>query len=305
MADEYTAEVTLDGCSDVYCVDVGLYGLPRYGAIYIIDAEYPAVIDTGIGKNYDRILDALETIGISRKELSYILPSHVHLDHAGGTGYLAKECSNATIGVHELGAPHLVDPSGLVKGTKRAVGSDKWKYYGEPIPVPEERIEEFTGGESIDLGDHTLEVLHAPGHAPHQVVFENPQNGLIFVADAAGNWFSDRGFTRALSPPPDFDLEKCLADLDMLRSLDPAVLCYAHFGPDSANGKLDLFEEVLVAWVNAIATKRQELGDDDAVVDHFAARNGVSHLWPERQAYSGTAMNVRGALHYLDQRGGT
>lgn len=302
MVDEYTTEVTLNGCSDVYCVDAGVYGLSRYGAVYIIDAEYPAVIDTGIGKNYNRILNAMGAIGITREELTYILPTHVHLDHAGGTGYLAQECPEATVGVHEFGASHLVDPSGLIEGTKRAVGRERWEDYGEPVPVSEERIEEFVGGERLDLGDHSLQIHHAPGHAPHQVVFENPENDLVFVADAAGNWFPDRGFARALSPPPDFDLEQCLDDIDMLRSLDPETLCYAHFGPDSADENLDLFEEVLVDWVNAIEQKRQDCDSDEAVVDYFATRNGVTHLWPESQAYGATAMNVRGVLQFLDTR---
>lgn len=302
MVDEFTTAVTFEGCSDVYCVDVELYGLPRYGAVYVVDAAEPAIIDTGIGKNYGRILDAVEALGIGLEEVSYVLPTHVHLDHAGGTGYLARACPNATVGVHRLGAPHLVDPTGLIEGTKRAVGADKWEYYGEPVPVPEDRLVTFDGGERLDLGDHSLDVHHAPGHAPHQVVFENPENELVFAADAAGNWFSDRGFTRALSPPPDFDLEQCLADIELLRLLEPSVLCYAHFGPDRADSNLDLFESVLVDWVDAIERKRREFGDDDAVVDYFAARNGVTHIWPERQAYDGTAMNVRGVLHYLDQR---
>lgn len=299
MVDEYTAEVTIGGCSDVYCVDIDLYELPRYGAVYVIDADEPAIIDTGIGKNYDRILAAAEAIGIAREAISYILPTHVHLDHAGGAGYLARACPNAAVGVHQLGGPHLVDPSGLIEGTKRAVGADKWEYYGEPVSVPEERLVTFDGSELIELGNYTLRVHHAPGHAPHQVVFENPENDLVFTADAAGNWFPECGFTRALSPPPDFDLKQCLADIEQLRSLDPTVLCYAHFGPSSVDDNLDLFESVLVDWVDAIKAKREEL-DDDAVVKYFADRNGVSHFWPKRQAYDGTAMNVQGVLHYLN-----
>ena len=302
MAETYVNEVTLGGCEDVYVVDVGLFGLENYGAVYVVDAERPAIIDTGSGKNHERILEALELLDIDREEVGYVLPTHVHLDHAGGTGYLAEACPNATVGIHRLGARHLSDPGALVEGTKRAVGADKWDYYGEPIPVPDDRITEFTGGEQLDLGGETLRVHHAPGHAPHQVVFENPENDLVFAADAAGNYFQELGFTRALSPPPDFDLEGCLDDIGTLRSLDPTVLCYAHFGPTVLGEQLDLFEEVLVDWVDAIAAKRREFEDDDAVVDYFASRNGVTHIWPERQAYDGTAMNVRGVLHYLDGR---
>ena len=304
MSDQYLTTVTCNGCSDVYYVDAGIYGIEEYGAVYIVNADRPAIVDTGIGRNTDRILDALETLGISRADVAYILPTHVHLDHAGGTGYLAQACPNASVLVHEFGVRHIVDPERLVEGTNRAVGSAQWEYYGDPVPVPNDRVEGLSGGETLDLGDHTLDVHHAPGHAPHQVVFENPENDLVFTADAAGNWVPtpEPGFARALSPPPDFDLEQCLADVEMLRQLGPDVLCYAHFGPAPTGDKLDLFEDVLVDWVEAIERKRRELEDDNAVVDHFASRNGVTHRWHETQAYEGTAMNVRGVLHYLDRR---
>jgi glyoxylase-like metal-dependent hydrolase (beta-lactamase superfamily II) len=307
--------VTLGDCRDVYYVDVDAYGIEAYGAVYVLDAEEPAVVDTGLGRNYPRVLEALSTLGIDPADLSYIVPTHVHLDHAGGAGYLARACPDARVLVHELGVRHLVDPDRLVEGTKRAVGPEQWQYYEEPVPIDEDRIDGLGGGETIDLGDYTLEVHHAPGHAPHQVVIENPENDLVFTADAAGNWLPspEPGAVRALSPPPDFDLEQCLADVDLLRRLDRNVLCYAHFGPTPLEAdispnyegtKLDLYEAVLVDWVDAIETKREELESDEAVVDYFAARNGVTHRWHETEAYSGTAMNVRGVLHYLDHHDG-
>jgi glyoxylase-like metal-dependent hydrolase (beta-lactamase superfamily II) len=133
---------------DYYYLDTGMYDVERYGTVYLLDAERPAILDTGIGTNYEFILEALEGIGIGPEDVGAIVPTHVHLDHAGGAGYLAEACSNADVYVHRIGAPHLVDPSRLVEGTKRAV-EDQWEYYAEPRPIDEERIVDLEDGDAI------------------------------------------------------------------------------------------------------------------------------------------------------------
>ncbi|MFW5900741.1 MAG: MBL fold metallo-hydrolase, partial [Halodesulfurarchaeum sp.] len=89
-----------------------------YCAPYILDSDRPAVIDTGTGANWERILAALTESDIEPTELAAIVLTHVHLDHAGGAGYLAERCPNADIYVHHAGAPHLIDPERLLQGTR-------------------------------------------------------------------------------------------------------------------------------------------------------------------------------------------
>ena len=156
-------------CTDLYYVDTGMYDTNAYGAAYILDAERPAIVETGIGTHHERILDALAALDIAREAIEIVAPTHLHLDHAGGAGFLAEACSNATVAVHDIGVAHLTDPEQLVAGTKQAVG-DLWRFYTDPKPVPDDRIRGLTDGDSIDLGNHRLSVHHAPGHAPHQVV---------------------------------------------------------------------------------------------------------------------------------------
>jgi glyoxylase-like metal-dependent hydrolase (beta-lactamase superfamily II) len=112
--------------SDAYYLDTGMYGTEAYGSVYIVDAERPAVVDTGIGTDRERLFEALDEVGIGRENLEYVLPTHVHLDHAGGAGFLAAEYPSATVLSHESGVRHLVDPSRLVAGTKSAV-DDQWR----------------------------------------------------------------------------------------------------------------------------------------------------------------------------------
>ena len=288
--------------SGVHYTDTGMYDVAAYGAVYVLDAERPAVVDTGIGTNHERVLAALDAVGVAREDLAFVLPTHVHLDHAGGAGFLADACPNATVLIHERGVPHLVDPTRLVEGTKRAV-RDQWDYYVDPKPVPEDRIEGLAGGDAVDLGDRTLDVVHAPGHAPHQVLFHDSADDLLFTGDAAGIWVPALRRLVETTPPPNFDLDTCLDDATTIVERDPATLCFAHFGPRPFDADLMAgYKRTLVEWVEAVRQKREELGDDEAVVEHFADATDLDEAWNERKARAEASLNVRGVLHYLDTR---
>ena len=289
-----------NGVEDLYYIDVGMYGTEAYGAAYILDAEVPAIIETGLGTNHEMILDALDELDIKRDDVEVIAPTHVHLDHAGGAGFLAQECPNAEVLTHEIGVPHLIDPERLIEGTKRAVG-EQWQYYVEPIPVPEDRITGLSEGDEIDLGDHVLDVYHAPGHAPHQVVFYDRQNDAVFTGDAAGIWIPDAKMIRQTTPPSNFDLEQALGDVETLREIDPETLLLTHFGPNfDAQWALDEYEEVLAAWVAEVEDAREELEDDEAVIERFVEQTAMAPYWGEEKARAEEILNTRGVLVYLD-----
>lgn len=296
-------EVTAGECTDCYFVDTGMYETSGYGGVYIVDDDNPAVVETGLGTNHDLILEALEELEIAREELAAIVVTHIHLDHAGGAGFLAEACPNADVYVPAPGTSLLADPSKLVAGTKAAVG-DQWQYYVDPLPVDEDRIISIEDGDVIDLGTHELRAHHAPGHAFHQLVYEDSANDAVFVGDAAGIWAPNPETISETSPPSDFDLEECLADVEVLQELDPDVLLYTHFGPravgDDAEAALEEYATVLTEWVEEVESKREELGDDEAVIEHFAASSEMADTWGEEKASAEAVMNARGVLGYLD-----
>jgi len=300
IGDVYPVET--GGIEDIHYVDVGLYDTPEYGTVYVIDDERPALVDTGIGVRHEAILDAARSVGIAPEEIEIIAPTHVHLDHAGGTGYLVEACPNATVVCHERGVPHLVDPSRLWAGTRAAV-QDQIEFYAEPRPVPEERIRSVTGGETVDLGEHALAVVHAPGHAPHHAAFHDPAADAVFTADAAGIYVPAMDAVRPTTPPPDFHLERALADVERLQALDPDTLLYGHYGPAPAGDRLGAYAETLTEWVEAVAAARAELDDDEAVAERFADAADTVDVWGRRRARAEEALNVRGVLHYLDEHG--
>jgi len=296
IGDVYNAEA----CEDVHYVDTGMYDVAEYGSVYVVDAERPTLVDTGIGARYEGILDAMAEVGVAPEDLEVIALTHVHLDHAGGVGHLLPECPNATVYVHEIGAPHLVDPTRLWEGTKQAVG-DQVQYYAEPRPVPEERIVELTDGDEIALGDHRLVAHHAPGHAPHQVVFHDPSIDGVFTADAAGLFTPSTDAVNVTSPPVNFDLDQALEDIETIRDIDPETLLYAHFGTEPAGDRLDEYAGKLNDWVTSVREKRAELEDDAAVVQHFVETVETPDVWGEHKAREEVALNVRGVLVMLDR----
>ena len=289
----------VESVADCYYVDTGMYETPEYGSVYVLDTERPAVVDTGIGTNYERILEALSAVGIAPGDLEVIAATHVHLDHAGGAGFLVAE-TGADVYVHESGARFLADPADIWEGTKRAVG-EQIEFYTEPRPVPVERIEPVHDGAGIDLGDRELVVSRAPGHAFHQVILHEPDDDAVFTADAAGIYVPERDAVRETSPPPGFDLEQVVADARTIARIDPETLCYAHFGPAPADERVSEYVDVITRWVETVAEKRHEL-DDSAVVEHFVETADIDEVWGAHKADPEVAMNVRGVLGYLDDR---
>ena len=289
----------------IHCLDTGMYETPAYGSVYVVEAERPAVVDTGIGVHPERVLDACRSVGVDPGDLAVIAPTHVHLDHAGGAGALARACPDATVVVHEVGAPHLVDPTRLVEGTKRAVG-DEWTFFAEPTPVPAERLRALADGDVVDLGDRTLEVHHAPGHAPHQVVFHDPDAATAFTGDAAGIYVPALDEVLPTTPPPNFDLEAALADLETLADFGPDRLCFGHFGPAPAADRLEAAARALRDWVADVEAARSSSPDADAaaLARGFYGRDDLAAVWGERRARAHHDLNTAGVVRYLDARGG-
>ncbi|WP_335999320.1 MBL fold metallo-hydrolase [Halorientalis halophila] len=300
-----TSRVETGGCTDLYYVDPGVYEVPGHTSVYVLDAERPAIVETGIGKHTDRVLSAIDDLGIGREEIEVIALTHVHLDHAGGAGTLAEACPNAEVVVHDRGAPHLADPSTLVAGTKQVVGESGWQFYAEPDPVPEDRIRTVTDGDAVDLGDHRLAVHHAPGHATHQTVLHDPANDAVFTADVLGCFYDPLDAARVATPPPTFDLDQCLADVDLLREIGAETLLYSHFGPRQADGALDAYADVLKAWVARVAQARRRHEDDRAAFKFLLEQNDVPGGWSDDLEYGELRMNFSGAVTYLDRQDAT
>ncbi len=292
---------------NLYLLDAQMMGLSHYGGLYILQAPRPAIIETGFSHTVEKILAALEELGIRPEQIAYILPTHVHMDHAGGAGFLAKTCPNAKIVVHERGVPHLIDPTQLVESVKRAVGP-MFPYYGELTPIAPDRIMAVKGGERLELGDgYQLEIIAAPGHAPHQYCLYERRSKALFTGDAVGIYRREAtGFTMT-TPPPRFHYEQSLETLKKLRAFELNWLCFTHYGVEAQPYRLlDQYEKLLGEWVNTVERAQRELGDAQAVKEHFVQQElkELGAYYPERMLRPEVEMNVQGVLLYLQRERG-
>lgn len=293
-------EVTHGRCSDLWVVETGMYGVTGYGCVYVLDAERPTIVETGTGANVDKIVGAIEDVGLSPEDIEFIVITHVHLDHAGGAGHLAEVCENATVVVSERGAPHLVDPGRLVAGTKAAVG-DQWKYYADPQPVPESRVRAVSPDDHVDLGDRTFVVHPAPGHARHQLIYAVEAMDAIFTGDAAGIWHPGRRTIFPTAPPPEFDLDMALTDVDRIAAIEPSTLLYTHFGPAAADRLLDRYVDTLVDWVELVERTHEATDGEAETVERLLDSTDYIDVWGAERGRAEVELNVRGALMYLDR----
>lgn len=171
----------------VILVDTG-YVTPDRAAAWIVHGKSSAaVIETGHGGAVPRILAALAAHGLSRDDVSHVVVTHVHLDHAGGAGALLRELPRARLVVHPRGARHLVDPSRLAAATMEVYGEEAFRrLYGELVPAPAARVVEAPDGLALDLGDRPLRLLDAPGHSRHHLVVHDVASRGFFTGDAFG-----------------------------------------------------------------------------------------------------------------------
>jgi glyoxylase-like metal-dependent hydrolase (beta-lactamase superfamily II) len=198
-------------------IDVRHLGRERVIGCWEVDG---VLIDPGPATSLQTLIEALDDAPRA------VLLTHIHLDHAGGTGTLVGRWPELPVYVHERGAPHMADPSKLVDSASRLYGDEMERLWGEIAPVPEENLHPLEGGEEV-LG---FRVAYTPGHASHHVSYLHADSGHAFVGDTAAVRIPPHDFVVPPTPPPDIDLELWEASLDEISSWSPLALCLTHFG---------------------------------------------------------------------------
>jgi glyoxylase-like metal-dependent hydrolase (beta-lactamase superfamily II) len=234
----------------IHLIDVETAGFESFIASYVLKGKSVAIVETGPTSSVPNLLSGLEKVGVKPEDVAYVAVSHIHLDHGGGAGTLLKSLPNARVIVQQRGAPHLANPEKLWQQSREVLGKIA-DLYGEPEPVPPERIIAAEDGMAFDLGKGVkLKVVETLGHASHhQSYFETLGRGL-FPGDAAGIYLKEFDAIVPTTPAP-FRLDTALASLDKLISLKPRALYYSHFGEASNPvGKLQSYAEQLRLWGN-------------------------------------------------------
>jgi glyoxylase-like metal-dependent hydrolase (beta-lactamase superfamily II) len=180
-----------------------------------------------------------------------ILLTHIHLDHAAAAGALARHWPEATVFVHERGAPHLAAPSRLLASARRLYGADMHRLWGRIVPVPEEQIRPLAGGEALPGG---VRCAATPGHASHHLSFLHEATGWAFTGDVAGVRIPPASHVLMPTPPPDVDVVAWGGSLRAVAEWRPEALGLTHFGAVAdVDAHLAAAEEGLAAFAGRAA----------------------------------------------------
>ena len=220
----------------IWCIDTG-YHRPHYDAAYLlVDGGRAAFWDTGTNFAVPRLLATLQALGLRRDAVDWVIPSHVHLDHAGGAGLLMQELPAARMLLHPRGLRHLVDPTALQQAVLAIYGAEAVaRDYGTLVPVPPERIDCTEDGMALTLGTRRLEFAHTPGHAQHHHCLWDERSGGWFAGDTFGvsyrEFDSARGpWLMAISTPVQFDPPVLRESVQRLLKRQPRCMYLTHYG---------------------------------------------------------------------------
>lgn len=240
----------------IHVIDTGFHR-PRFDASYlIVEGGRAAFVDTGTNFAVPRLLQTLADLGLGPDAVDFVIPTHVHLDHAGGVGLLMQSLPKANVLVHPRGVRHMVDPSALYQGALAVYGAEEMaRSYGTLLPIDADRVQGTYDGLVVELGGRALRFADTPGHARHHHCLWDPRTRGWFTGDTFG--LSYREFDTPAGPwilptstPVQFEPDVLRGSIQRLLAEQPACMYLTHYGRvDRVPALADMLLEQLDALV--------------------------------------------------------
>ncbi len=303
----------------IHAVDSG-YIRPQLAAVHlIVERGRVAVVDTASNACVPRVLEALQTLGLSPASVDYVFLTHVHLDHAGGAGAMMRAFPDARLIVHPRGARHMADPTKLFAAVQEVYGAEEaHRLYGDPLPIAVERIREAGDGFSFDLAGRALICLDTPGHARHHLCLLDSRSGCLFTGDIFGMSFREldvdgRPSIIPTSSPTQFEPDVMHASVDRILAHRPPAVYLTHFAEVRDVARLGGELHRLIDAHVAIAERERDSGPERgarildglwALMEAEAARQGwrlPAAQWREVLRMD-IEINAQGLDYWLDHR---
>ena len=252
-------------------VDLLFLGWPHAVATVVVSGGRTlALIDPGPSTCLETLDAGLQAQGLRLSDVTHLLLTHIHLDHAGATGTLVRQHPHIQVVVHERGAPHMADPSKLLASATRLYGARMDELWGEFAPVPEKNMTVVAGGERIDAGGRTFEIAYTPGHASHHVSYFDRSSGVAFVGDTGGVCI-DGGYILPPTPPPDIDIDAWRGSVARIEAWSPDAIFMTHFGPvNNPRPHLTTLMQNLDTMAGLVRARLAEPGTDEEQSRRFA-----------------------------------
>ena len=244
-----------------------------FAAIYLLKQKNKVIIiETGTNYSVPHVKEALSQVGLSFFDVSYVIPTHVHLDHAGGAGLLMMQCQNAALVVHPRGARHLIDPSKLVAGAKAVYGENKFKeYYGEIFPIDANRVIQADDNFILDFDGRELRFIDTPGHARHHFCIWDKATKSMFTGDTFGISYRDLDHQDELyilpsTSPVQFDPEALIQSINRIMEFKPERVCLTHFSAIKPTKKATNKLIESIHFVSNLAIKYADKNDSESII---------------------------------------
>jgi glyoxylase-like metal-dependent hydrolase (beta-lactamase superfamily II) len=232
---------------------------PLFDASHLIqEGARAAFVDTGANSSVPLLLAALAQNDLDPADVDYVFLTHVHLDHAGGAGFLMQALPNARAVLHPRGAPHMIDPAKLTRGAQAVYGEEKFAAeYGDIVPIDNDRIIVVDNEQEVSLNGREMQCIYTEGHARHHYVLSDPQSQAVFTGDSFGLSYRELDtangeFIYPTTTPIHFDPPEAHKAIDRIMSLQPAQLILTHFSrvsdlprlADDLHKRIDDFVEI-------------------------------------------------------------
>lgn len=252
-------------------IDLRFLGRPHAIATAVVHGGGTlALVDPGPTSCLETLDLGLQAQGFRLSDVTHLLLTHIHLDHAGAAGTIVRRHPAVQVFVHERGAPHMSDPAKLLASATRLYGDQMDRLWGEFAAVPAASLVVLAGGERVEAGGRTFDVAYTPGHAAHHVSYFDRASGVAFVGDTAGVCI-EGGCVLPYAPPPDIDLELWQGSVARIEAWSPQTLFLTHFGPaPSVAPHLRTLMEHLDAHAGIVRTLLEGPGSDEEKMQRFA-----------------------------------
>jgi len=277
----------------IHAIDTG-YQRERLAAAYLLlHGGRAAFVDTGTHHAVPRLLATLDALGVARSAVDWVIPTHVHLDHAGGAGRLMRELPAARLLVHPRGARHLIDPRRLWQSALGVYGADEMeRSYGTLVGVPAERVQTSHDGMTVSLAGRELLVADTPGHARHHHCLWDAASRGWFTGDTFGLSYRELDGERGpwilpTTTPIQFDPPALRRSVERLLSFDPAWMYLTHFGRVGDVARLGALQLELLQRMVELGRAEQRAPDR-----HAALRHGLLALYTDSLAEHGCRLDA-------------
>jgi glyoxylase-like metal-dependent hydrolase (beta-lactamase superfamily II) len=301
-------EMSSKVAEDTYIIDPEVFDIKNFTCVYVLASDSLTLVDSGSPKSVPLILNGLKSLGFTPEDVTRIIISHLHFDHASGAGELLSYMPQAKVYVHPAGYDHLVDPSRLIKSAKKVFGKMIDIWYGGFAPVDKNKIVPVDEGDIIDLGNsRQLKVYATPGHAKHGICLYDTFLDGLFTGDETGVYIPDSRSVIPTTPPPDFDPEVNMESIKRLRAINPGMLLFSHY---KTTKNVDKFfaksMELLSRWKKIVKNGIDNNLDFEKIVT-ILRTDTEAELGPKRNNQKAISwlmeyhipMCAKGYLHYF------